>query len=48
MTTEPWVSVDNVFKDLGVALDSVDRWPDREGGADAGDAPEASSGKVQR
>lgn len=72
MPTEPWVSVDDVVKHLGVARDSVYRWIERkglpahkvgriwkfklsevdawvrEGGADAGDAPETSSVQGQR
>lgn len=31
MTTEPWVSVDDVVKHLGVARDSVYRWIERKG-----------------
>ena len=31
MTTEPWVSVDDVVKHLGVARDSVYRWIERRG-----------------
>ena len=31
MSTEPWVSVDDVVKHLGVARDSVYRWIERRG-----------------
>ncbi len=31
MTTEPWVSVEDVAKHLGVAKDSVYRWIDTRG-----------------
>lgn len=31
MTTEPWVSVDDVAKHLGVAKDSVYRWIETRG-----------------
>jgi len=31
MTTEPWVSVEDVAKHLGVARDSVYRWIDGRG-----------------
>ena len=31
MSTEPWVSVDDVVKHLGVARDSVYRWIERKG-----------------
>jgi len=31
VTTEPWVSVDEVAKHLGVAKDSVYRWIDTKG-----------------
>ena len=31
MTNEPWVSVDDLAKQLGVAKDSVYRWIDHEG-----------------
>jgi len=31
MTAEPWVSVDDVAKHLGVAKDSVYRWIDARG-----------------
>lgn len=31
MVTEPWVSVDEVAKHLGVAKDSVYRWIDTKG-----------------
>jgi excisionase family DNA binding protein len=31
MLTEPWVSVDDVAKHLGVAKDSVYRWIDAKG-----------------
>jgi excisionase family DNA binding protein len=44
MTTEPWASVEDVTKHLGVAKDSVYRWIDtrslpgvRAGGVDAHD-----------
>jgi len=31
MTTEPWVSVEDVAKHLGVAKDSVYRWIEKKG-----------------
>lgn len=31
MTTEPWASVDDVAKHLGVAKDSVYRWIEQKG-----------------
>jgi excisionase family DNA binding protein len=31
MTAEPWVSVDQIAKHLGVTRDSIYRWIDRKG-----------------
>lgn len=31
MTTEPWVSVDQIAEHLGVTRDSIYRWIDRKG-----------------